>query len=705
VRFGLVHRLMTNALATLGVLALVSSGQFSTSVSAIVLLGLVGALAVRESWQRLPGFRHVDTIALLAIVAIQVTRFVLGTSPLDVIIEFAAALQIVRLATRRGAAHDQQVIVLALLHLIAGTVLGGGLGYGLCFAGVLVVAPAALVLSHLRREVEGNYRQGARDRTGLPVDVPRILRSRRVVGRTFLITMCTLSVPIFLFTAVLFVFFPRVGLSLLLVDNQRQERMTGFNDKVDLGSVGLLRDNPTIAMRVTVEGLPDPPPQHLSLHLRGSAHDRYERGAWSRSEEGRRPEVGDGVVMVDPPRMPPLDAPKITIDLEPIDPPILFLPPDAVGFAFKSPALVVGSQSPYALRGPEGEFRYHSEERGVRYEVYRSKNGRASFSRIVNREQYLQLPRDLPDRIVELAQEWTAGATSDEDKARALEQRLKAEMLYDKASPSGLAKEPVDDFLFESKRGHCEFFSSAMALMLRAVGIPSRNVTGFGSGTYNEYGGFYVVRQGDAHSWVEAYIEGKGWVTFDPTPAAGTLPQPRFALWAMVQDFIDATSEKWRKHVVSYDLQQQVGLLKRLTSEREAARERELSRSWTLIFVAGVVLAGVGYWVLKRRRRAPEPSAPLEPKTRALVRATAIYESLEAALGAKGIHRAPGTPPLRHAENLVASAHPLADDVLSITQVYLSIRFGGMPLTDETGVDLERRVRAIRARDLRQEAP
>jgi hypothetical protein len=97
------------------------------------------------------------------------------------------------------------------------------------------------------------------------------------------------------------------------------------------------------------------------------------------------------------------------------------------------------------------------------------------------------------------------------------------------------------------------------------------------------------------------------------------------------------------------------------------------------------------------RRRAP--------KTRALVRATAIYESLEAALGAKGIHRAPGTPPLRHAENLVASAHPLADDVLSITQVYLSIRFGGMPLTDETGVDLERRVRAIRARDLRQEAP
>ena len=137
-RFGFVHRVMTDALASLGVLALVLSGQFNRWVSAAILIGL------------------------------------------------AAALQIIRLATRKGAAHDQQVIVLALLHLIAGTVLGGGIGYGLCFIGFLVVAPGALVLSHLRREVEGNYRQGARDRTGLPVDVPRILRSRRVIGPGFL---------------------------------------------------------------------------------------------------------------------------------------------------------------------------------------------------------------------------------------------------------------------------------------------------------------------------------------------------------------------------------------------------------------------------------------------------------------------------------------------------------------------------------------
>ncbi len=195
----------------------------------------------------------------MTLLILQGARLLAGRSPLDVAVEFAALLQIVRLATRRGAAHDQQIIVLALLHFVAGTVLGGGLTYGICFLGFLVVAPGALVLSHLRREVEGNYRQGARDRTGLPVDVPRILRSRRVVGRGFLGATCLLSVPILLFTTALFVLFPRVGLSLLLLNHPRAGRMIGFSEHVDLGDVGVLRDDPTIALRFELKDQPDPP--------------------------------------------------------------------------------------------------------------------------------------------------------------------------------------------------------------------------------------------------------------------------------------------------------------------------------------------------------------------------------------------------------------------------------------------------------------
>ena len=177
-----------------------------------LLAGLGLALAIPEAWQPKAFVRHIATIGPLALFVTEGVRLlVLGKSALDVAVEFAAMLQIIRVATRKGAAHDQQIIVLALLHFVAGTVLGGGFAYGLCFLAFLIVAPGALVLSHLRREVEGNYRQGARDRTGLPVDVPTDpAKSARVVGLCqFLTATCFLSIPIFLFTATtLFVLFP-----------------------------------------------------------------------------------------------------------------------------------------------------------------------------------------------------------------------------------------------------------------------------------------------------------------------------------------------------------------------------------------------------------------------------------------------------------------------------------------------------------------
>src|SRR3954471_2769414 len=329
-RFGLVHRIMTDALAALGVLAVVNTASMSPWTTALVLVGLGLALAVPEAWQNRPALRHLATIGPLTLLAVQGVRVLAGRPALDIAVEFAAILQIIRLATRRGAAHDQQIIVLALLHFVAGTVLGGGLSYGICFVGFLVVAPGALVLSHLRREVEGNYRQGARDRTGLPVDVPRILRSRRVIGRPFLVFTCLLSVPIFLFTLALFVAFPRVGLSLLLLSHPKAERMVGFTEHVDLGGVGRLRSDPTIVMRVEVPDLPKEPPPRVALYLRGAAFDSYKGKSWSRSLGGtlRAEQRGHQVQLL---RFPDLGHARLMpIDLEPIEPAVVFLPPEAV---------------------------------------------------------------------------------------------------------------------------------------------------------------------------------------------------------------------------------------------------------------------------------------------------------------------------------------------------------------------------------------
>jgi protein-glutamine gamma-glutamyltransferase len=716
-RFGLVHRVMTDALATLGVLAVVSTASLNPWTNLLLVIGLAGAIAVPEGWQSRPALRHFATIAPLTLLLVQGARLLAGRSPLDVAVEFAALLQIIRLATRRGAAHDQQIIVLALLHFVAGTVLGGSLTYGICFLGFLVVAPGALVLSHLRREVEGNYRQGARDRTGLPVDVPRILRSRRVVGRGFLGATCLLSVPILLFTTALFILFPRVGLSLLLLNHPHAGRMIGFSEHVDLGDVGVLRDDPTIALRFEVKDLPSPPTR-LTLRLRGTAFDAYDGKAWQRTIRDLRPadhglESNDAYPIFRAPD--PARDRVISFDLEPIDPPVVFLPPRAVALRAKPQNQILLGEPLTIQRGAEDEYRYAgSDARGLRYDVYLANDNEVLVEALspADRARYLALPPGLSARTVDLAHTWTDGLATPEAKARAIEDHLRREYGYDLKSPSQGTAQPVDDFLFESKRGHCEFFSTAMAVMLRAIGIPSRNVTGFVGGTWNRFGHYYAVREGDAHSWVEAYIDhptAARWTTFDPTPPSGAQPLelPNGPYYWM-RDLLEAVSQRWNTYVVNYDLHKQVRLFDEVSHRYERLRSRTgmntgpLAKLTRAPVVVGALLSlvAIAYFVWKRRRRNVDARTQTAAKRLEDARAqsaAALYRGLETVLQQHGITRPPSTPPLRHAEELHTQRHPLAPEVLSLTSVYLEARFGEVVLTESDRRDFERRVRELRA--------
>jgi transglutaminase-like putative cysteine protease len=707
-RFGLIHRIMTDALASLGVIALVLSGQFSRWTSGALLAGLALAVFTPEAWLRRPWLKHVDTAIVLVVLALQVTRVVLGASVLDVLIEFAAMLQIVRLATRRGAAHDQQIILLALLHLVAGTVLGGGIGYGLCFFGVLIVAPGALALSHLRREVEGNYRQGARDRTGLPVDVPRILRSKRVVGRGFLLSTCLLSLPIFVFTAVLFIAFPRVGLSFLLLNRPHTGRMVGFSDRVNLGEVGLLRTDPTIALRLEVLAEKDlaNPPERRTFHLRGTALDAYDGRAWTQSVKGSQPlnPTGSGLYVLGARQAPHAAEPTYRVELESFEPPVVFLPEGTIGIKPRARGLGVVTSSPTLIRGAEDELKYHPpDERGLTYDVYLSV-GQAS-ERYLHRagvERYLQLPETLPERIRTLSMTWTSEARTPLEKAQAIQRHLRAEYRYDLGSPSGKSAQPLDDFLFESKRGHCEFYSTAMAVMLRVVGVPTRNVTGFVGGTYNRFGKFYAVRQGDAHSWVEAWIDGQGWRTFDPTPPADAQPKSELGgTMALLRDFLEASSQRWQRNVVGYDLDQQVGVFKyfALRSKLSSALSLSTWSPWQWALALGAALVAVllaRLWWRRRRKRVDGPAHAPARRSPSALDAIALYEQLERVMMSAGVARSPGTPPLGHAEALRAQAHPLGAEALELTRLYLDARFGDRVLTDEDRRAFERRVKALR---------
>ena len=707
-RFGLIHRIMTDALAALGLLSLLASGELNHWFVLATLVGLLVAVVLPQRFQDHGVLRRIAVVLPLSLLALQTSRLFSGESLLPLAVEFAAALQVVRLATRRGAAHDQQVIVLALMHLIAGTVLGGGLSYGLCFVGFLIVAPGALVLSHLRREVEGNYRQGARDRTGLPVDVPRILRSRRVIGRPFLVFTCLLSLPIFLFTAMVFVMFPRVGLSLLLLGQDHRERVVGFSDRVDLGGVGRLRADPTIVMRVEHPNLPADPPVRLALYLRGAAFDRYNGHSWSRTTppmQLRAEQIGNSVRIR---RWPdPVRDRKLRIDLEAIDPSVVFLPPDAVGVTLLTPTNVVPGAIPTLYVGQEGQLTYRtSGEGGLRYEVALADGSENPAQPLDSaaRARYLALPSDLPPRVAELAKSWIGSEVDTEKRAKRVEAALRKGFRYDLESPSGAAKNPLDDFLFVSKRGHCEFYSTAMAVMLRTQGVPTRNVNGFIGGTYNRFGHYYAVRQGDAHSWVEVYVDGKGFVRFDPTPPADAAPQSEITgVLAFVRDMVEAAAQRWDRNVVGYDMRQQVSLLRavrdrygelktksRVASTMLASPRRAFFSLTGLLLVAA---AGV-YWF--RRRGKPRPKATPPNEVEARQRETAeLYRALDATLLQRGAPRPSGTPPLTHARGLVALGHPIAEATLRLTERYLLARFGKQAFTPDERREFLREVREL----------
>src|SRR5260370_13822425 len=155
--------------------------------------------------------------------------------------------------------------------------------------------------------------------------------------------------------------------------------------------------------------------------------------------------------------------------------------------------------------------------------------------------------------MVAVAQQWADGVPTLHAKASAIEHDLRLDCAYDLHSPSAGKPQPLDHFLFESHRGHCEFFSTAMALMLRAVGIPSRNVTGFVGGTWNRFGHYYAVREGDAHSWSEADLDDSAHParpTFGPTPAGAPPPMhPPTGVYYYLRDLIAALSQRSSTYV------------------------------------------------------------------------------------------------------------------------------------------------------------
>ena len=221
-------------------------------------------------------------------------------------------------------------------------------------------------------------------------------------------------------------------------------------------------------------------------------------------------------------------------------------------------------------------------------------------------DRFCQLP-DMSPRIAELAEVITAGKKSEYDKVNAISEYLKTEYPYDlNVGKQGDGENAVEFFLFNAKRGYCEHFASAMAVMCRTVGIPARVATGFDSGDYNALTGYYEVRGRDAHAWVEAYFPVFGWIPFDPTPGWSDphFLQGRNNTWSgftLIKGIGRVLSHvfpaSWARAVAS-----SAKAMARGISAAARGVAAAVARNWLWLLVVPVLMAIAAIWFRRRRK-------------------------------------------------------------------------------------------------------
>ena len=373
-----------------------------------------------------------------------------------------------------------------------------------------------------------------------------------VFAAAALLLILFLSVPLFLAM-------PRLHRSPVGGRLLRTEALSGFSTTVRLGDVAQVKLNPQVVMRVRVRF---PPAQGLaSLRWRGVTFDEYDGQTWIQTGIELQPlrRVGENIFEVDRQR-PHSGLTGQSFVLEPLDP--------ATIFAATRPVFVRDLAS-VQRDGGDGLWTDPHPAQRLAYTVYSDTRVtteaelQGDTSRIYPpeiRRRYTQQPLVRDRRMDELAEEITRAATTPYEIARRIEQHMKTSYDYTLDLSRIGDTDPLADFLFEVRAGHCEFFASAMVMPTRARRIPARLVNGFQMGEYSEVSDSFTVRQSDAHSWVEVYFANHGWVAFDPTPPAG-LSNYDDGLIARLRQYFEGLEMFWQERVVGFGPGEQLAML------------------------------------------------------------------------------------------------------------------------------------------------
>jgi transglutaminase-like putative cysteine protease len=669
--------------------ALASTGGLD--LPAVVLVGLALALrgyqlltrsefAIPERWT--------TTLTLIYVFIYLADYFFLSRSFLAASVHLVLFTMVVRLFSLQRTRDHYMLAVLSFLMVLASAVLTVGSVFLLSFAGFLLIAVITFVLMEMRHSV-ATEQTHAQD--------PRVASPTRPMVYGLLAIAPALMLMILAGSFLIFFLIPRVSSRYLSAYTPASDVSTGFTDRVQLGRIGEIQQSSAVVMHIEIQ---NDRQGAYDLKWRGIALSAFDGRAWSNSfaQNQVRP-AGDGSY-----RLAPLvdqrgasvvasRSIRYRVLMEPLGTNVFFLAekPQSLTGNFRQVSMDAGG-AVYDLDADHPINRYEAESQ--LNEIDSDELRLAANTPPGGMDEYLKLP-PLDIRISKLAEEITASAPSNYDKAIVLEQYLSTRFGYTLELPRSLPQDPLANFLFERKRGHCEYFASSMAVMLRSLRIPSRIVTGFRGGEFNDLTGQYVVRASDAHSWVEAYFPGSGWIGFDPTPA-GSLPTRTG--WSRMRLYVDAAASFWREWIINYDASHQRTLGKDAAAGsrhffdearrwigrqhramlRSARRAHKHFTNFPVRWLGGIVaFTAVLIALLNLRRLVSglrDRSLRAHPERAPRESAALWYDRMVSRLARLGWRKSPSQTPLDFVAVIQEAA--LQKKVSRFTRAYESARFG-----------------------------
>jgi transglutaminase-like putative cysteine protease len=675
-------------LAATGGLDLPSTVMVATALAIRgYLLAKRRTIAISERWT--------TPLSILYFVFFAIDYVAVSRTFLPAVIHLALFGVVVRMFSLRRERDHITLAILAFLMVLASAVLTVDSTFLFCFAAFMLMAVATFVLMEMRRSgltanIQARHSSDPHEHRHLAFALVRFTPALML-----LILLCG---------AVLFFVMPRMSAGYLGGYSYGTDFSSGFSDHVQLGQIGYIQQSNSVVMHIQIDG---DKAGLYDLHWRGVSLADFDGHTWSNPSQAtslqRRPDTSfelpsDG-------RAPrsyataSLQREKLIhfkVLMEPIGTNVFFLAPWA--FSLRGDYRQIrgdsgGAVYDYDFQHPISRYEATSDIATPSAPELRAA-GRNYPAKIA--KEYLHLPEaGIDPRVAQLASQITHSAKTDYDKATVIENYLQTRFGYTLQLPQTEVKDPIANFLFVRKQGHCEYFASSMAVMLRTLGIPSRVVNGFRSDEFNDITGSYVVRAKDAHSWVEAYFPGYGWQTFDPTPASSVGTPHGWGRFAL---YLDAAASFWRDWVVTYDSSNQYVLTRAAINtsrgvwegariwarahyasmlkwaQRSQQRVENSPRRWT--FIGGAIVAVLlvmtnlsrivqlvhETWLGAHPERSPDQSAAL------------WYQRMTRVLARGGVRKSEVETPQEFARKIENGR--LRVEVERFTDVYESARFG-----------------------------